>query len=470
MVLTVALTSVDFLASKVAERTYIETLRRELFDKSRLIASFAGDPSQLRKFSQLAGARVTLVFRDGRVQADSEADPAHMENHGQRPEIAAALQGVDGSSIRSSSTIGVQFLYVAIPVESGALRLAVPLSKIREQVNAIRKQVLISTALAFIPSVFLAALFARHVSARLARIIAYAGRLARGDFSARLDSVGPDELGILAKQLNDTGEKLQHMFEELQHEHAELDRLERIRKDFVVNVSHELRTPLASIQGYTETLLDGALDDPQNRVRFLEIIRSNAERLGRLTADLLTLSRIELKTQKFQFAHYYINSLIAQHVDSMRPIAAKKAIRLEVEMAPANTEIFGDSEALHQIVINLLDNAIKYTPENGSVTVGARPLDNAMVLVYVRDTGMGIPPEEVPRLFERFYRVDKARSRDLGGTGLGLAIVKHLVKSMGGDVKVESVPNQGSTFSFTVPVADIGKPEIQPVQTELIEQ
>ncbi len=470
IVLAVALTAVDFLVSRVAEQSYIETLRRELFEKAQLTAELSTDPSHLRNASVLADARVTLIARDGRVLSDSEAEAARMENHRERPEIAAALQGRNGSSIRTSPTIGVDFLYCAIPVNAGALRLAVPLSKIREQVNSIRRQVLLSTAIAFVPSVFLAALFARHVSARLAKIIAYAGRLARGDFHARLDNVGPDELGILAKQLNDTAEKLRHMFDELEREHAELDRLERVRKDFVINVSHELRTPLASIQGYTETLLDGALDDQENRVRFLQIIRANAERLVRLTADLLTLSRVELKTQKFQFAHYYINGLIGQHADSMRPIAAKKNIALHIEPAPPNTDVFCDSEAVHQIVTNLLDNAIKYTPEGGSVTIGARRADTQTVEVYVRDTGIGIPADDVPRLFERFYRVDKARSRDLGGTGLGLAIVKHLVKAQGGEVAVQSIPNQGTTFAFTIPVADTGLSEIQPVQTEFIEQ
>jgi len=470
VVLAVALTAVDFLASEVAERTYVETLRRELVEKAHMIASLTHDSKQLKLASQLAATRVTLVARDGRVLADSEADPAKMENHGYRQELLAAFRGETGSVIRRSPTMGVDFLYVAVPVETGALRLAVPLSAIAQQVNAIRKQVLLSTALAFIPSVFLAGLFARHVSKRLAKIIAFASRLARGDFQARLDKTGPDELGTLSKQLNDTGQKLQHMFEELEREHAELDRLERVRRDFVVNVSHELRTPLASIQGYTETLLDGALDDPKINVRFLQIIRQNAERLGRLTADLLTLSRIEMKTQKFQFAHYYINALIGQHADSMRPIADKKRITLAIEPAPPETEIFCDSEAMHQIVTNLLDNAIKYTPEGGRVTIGARPADNAAVLVHVRDTGIGIPAEDLPRLFERFYRVDKARSRDLGGTGLGLAIVKHLVKSQGGEVSVESVPNQGTTFAFTVPVEDIGLPEVQPVQAELTRQ
>jgi two-component system phosphate regulon sensor histidine kinase PhoR len=262
------------------------------------------------------------------------------------------------------------------------------------------------------------------------------------------------------------------MFEELQREHIELEKLERIRKDFVINVSHELRTPLASIQGYTETLLDGALHDSEHNVRFLTIIRQNAERLGRLIADLMTLSRIELKTQRFQLASYYVNGLITESVDSIQPMAEKKDISISTELAPAEAEVFCDAEAVHQILGNLLDNAVKYTSPGGSITVGAvRPPPasggHEAVEFFVRDSGIGIPKEDLPRLFERFYRVDKARSRELGGTGLGLSIVKHLVRAMGGEVRVESQVNAGSTFSFTLPVQDLGLVDYARVQAEL---
>jgi two-component system phosphate regulon sensor histidine kinase PhoR len=324
-------------------------------------------------------------------------------------------------------------------------------------------------ALAFVPAFLVAALFARAVSAKLAQIIEFAGKLARGDFHARLHMSTHDELGLLSAQLNETGEKLRKMFEELQKEHAQLEALERVRKDFVINVSHELRTPLASIQGYTETLLEGALLDTENNVRFLTIIKQNAERLGRLTADLMTLSRLELKTTKFQFASYYVNALLEDCLDSLRPIALKKHISITYLPAGEGTEVFCDTEAVHQIVMNLVDNAIKYTTEGGAITVGARPLahNHDMIEVYVQDSGPGIPPVDLPRLFERFYRVDKARSRDLGGTGLGLAIVKHLVRAQGGNVWVSSEVNKGSVFSFTLPVHDLGLTEEGAVQTEL---
>jgi two-component system, OmpR family, phosphate regulon sensor histidine kinase PhoR len=470
-VLVVALIAVDLLASRIAERTYVQTLTRELQEKGRVVAlALTHEPgmdrASLSSFAHAAGGRITIVAKDGRVLADSDAEASQMENHHSRPEVTQALAGAPGSDTRMSSTIGSKFLYVALPVQAGALRIAVPLREVERQVAAIRNQLLTAVALAFVPAILVAAFFARSVSSKLASIIDYAGKLARGDFHARLREPGRDELGILGHQLNETGEKLQKMFEQLQREQVELEKVERVRKDFVINVSHELRTPLASIQGYTETLLDGALHDPEHNTKFLSIIRQNAERLGRLTADLMTLSRLELKTSRFQFASYCVKGLVADCVDSMQPLADKKGIAVTVETIDSAAEVFCDSEAVHQIMANLLDNALKYTPQGGTVVVGARPGQD-FVEICVSDSGIGIPQQELPRLFERFYRVDKARSRDLGGTGLGLAIVKHLVRAQGGDVRIESHVGKGSTFMFTLPVHDLGLQEYGAEQPEL---
>ena len=473
-VLALALIAVDYLVTQRVQHTFFDQLRQELAEKARTAALMLPDrrPADFRQLSQASGTRITWVDSAGRVLGDSDSDPAGMENHRDRPEIASALQGQVGSSLRLSPTLGVRLFYVAIPYHDGALRLAVPAAAIDAQVRAIRNDVLLSTALAFLPFVILAALFARYVSARLGAIIEFTHKLADGNFRARLPVSSRGELGLLSTKLNETSEKLEFMLDRLETEHAELEKLERIRKDFVINVSHELRTPLASIQGYTETLLDGAIHDPANNLKFLNIIRQNAERLARLASDLLSLSRIELSQQEFKFASYDVNRLLADNLDGMRPIAQRRGIQLVLQSTSQPAEVFCDGEAVHQILTNLLDNAIKYTPDAGTVTVGAKPLSAAgdpsgQVEFFVCDTGPGIPADELPRLFERFYRVDKARSRALGGTGLGLAIVKHLAHSQGGDVRVESQVDKGSTFFFTLPIHDLGLADAPIVQKEL---
>jgi two-component system, OmpR family, phosphate regulon sensor histidine kinase PhoR len=468
--LVVALVTVDYVTTQVAQDSYIQNLKQQLEDKGRMLALTLGDPARLdaesvRAMAQAAGGRITVVRPDGKVVVDSEANAAEMENHRTRPELIEAFRGSAGSVIRHSVTIGINFLYVAVPgprgIPGGAIRIAVPLSEIERQVNAIRWRILASAALAFLPAIVIAAFLARLLSGRFAAIMTHALELARGNFRARLPAKGGSEFGQLARTLNETAENLQNTVEQLQREHSELEKLERIRKDFVINVSHELRTPLASIQGYTETLIDGAIDDPEHNMRFLGIIRHNAERLAHLTEDLLTLSRVELKRQKFEFETHTVNGMLRDALELMRPMAEKNELRMDVEVGPEDAEVCCDREAVSQILSNLLDNAIKYTPAGGRIAVGARE-DGRFVEIFVRDTGIGIPVEDVHRLFERFYRVDKARSRELGGTGLGLSIVKHLVAAHGGSTRVESRVNEGSTFFFTLPkdASELGAEEL----------
>jgi two-component system, OmpR family, phosphate regulon sensor histidine kinase PhoR len=453
--LLLAAVSVDYFATEVTRDTYTQNLRQQLADKGRMLAlslPIDGDfsPDRVRTLGEAAGGRITVVRSDGKVLADSDADAARMENHRTRPELIQAFEGRVGWSMRHSATIGVWFLYVAVPVKGGAIRIAVPLSEINRQVRLIRAKILASTALAFLPALVIAGFVARILSRRFAEITSHAAQLARGNFRARLPKSSSSEFGQLVRTRNETAENLQHTVEQLGREHAELEKVERVRKDFVINVSHELRTPLASIQGYTETLIDGAINDPDHNMRFLAIIRHNAERLARLTEDLLTLSRVEQKRQKFEFETHFVNDLLRDALDLMRPISEKRSISLDLDPAPEDATVWCDSEAVSQILSNLLDNAIKYTPAGGRITVGGRP-EGEFVELFVRDTGMGIPPEDLPRLFERFYRVDKARSRELGGTGLGLSIVKHLVAAHNGVTRVESRVNVGTTFFFTLP-------------------
>jgi two-component system, OmpR family, phosphate regulon sensor histidine kinase PhoR len=231
---------------------------------------------------------------------------------------------------------------------------------------------------------------------------------------------------------------------------TETERVEKTRRDFIANVSHELRTPLTSIQGYAETLLDSAAGS--NHIReFLEIIRKNAVRMSRLTEDLLTLARVESGEQHFDTQPVSPSELLEEAAQNFREIARSQGIELQVENS-VTVPVQADREAIHQVFSNLIDNALKYGGSGGRLVLGARPAARA-VEFYVRDFGAGIPSEHLPRLFERFYRVDKARSRESGGTGLGLAIAKHIVLAHRGTIRAESELNHGSTFLFTLPMA-----------------
>ncbi len=553
-----------YLVSRITAENLRSDLRESLARQAqlarRVLEAKVGEDfeTSFQAIAQVSRARVTAIDRGGVVQADSEADPATMENHASRPEFQEALAGRTGYHTRRSETVGVEFLYCAVPTATGAVRLALPLSAIDGRVREIQSQILRMLLLALLPAILVAALLARRVSGQLSRIIEYAKDLAKGKFQADSPEVsGSGELGELAATIRTTGDQLRSTFEQLQDErsrfaaavngigegilvadrkqrivlynpameqmisgsrlekglslrdwpqpeipdlflkvldsgeacsvevqisdpverswkvscapilsrkgkvHAvvavfyditELERVDRMRKDFVINVSHELRTPLAAIQGYAETLLDGAIDEEGTNRRFMKILWQNAERLAQLTADLMTLSQIEVNTREFHFSDHSANEMLDQAAETIGTIARKKDITVTVEHAPEDARLSCDSGAIHQVLTNLLDNAAKYTPDGGSIRVGAS-LKDSMVEFFVADTGIGIGPEHIPRLFERFYRVDKARSRQLGGTGLGLAIVKHLVIAHRGSVRVESTPGDGSTFYFELPQA-----------------
>jgi two-component system phosphate regulon sensor histidine kinase PhoR len=236
------------------------------------------------------------------------------------------------------------------------------------------------------------------------------------------------------------------------HEITELRRLERVRQDFVANVSHEFRTPLTAIQGFAETLLGGALDDPANRRRFVQIIRDHAARLARLTEDLLELSRIEAGKLELEFRAVSLHQLIESCLVAAQLKATPKQIALSVELPDELPSVRGDSNRLHEVLQNLLDNAVQYTPAGGRIEVSAAG-KNGQCVMTVSDTGIGIPQAEQERIFERFYRVDAARSREAGGTGLGLSIARHIVDAHGGRLWVESEVGEGSRFHFSIPIS-----------------
>jgi two-component system phosphate regulon sensor histidine kinase PhoR len=234
------------------------------------------------------------------------------------------------------------------------------------------------------------------------------------------------------------------------HDMTDLKHLERVRQDFVANVSHELRTPLTAIKGYVEALRDGGLQDPVQAGEFLRVIQRHSERMDKIVSDLLLLSEMESPDRVLQKESLNLPEIIQAAVEAVRPMAEGKRQKIQVVPMEGIAPLRADSQKIHQVLINLLNNAISYTPEEGSITVGARPVPDGAE-VSVTDDGIGIPSEDLSRIFERFYRVDKGRSRELGGTGLGLSIVKHIVEAHGGHVRVESKPGKGSRFTFFLP-------------------
>jgi two-component system phosphate regulon sensor histidine kinase PhoR len=244
------------------------------------------------------------------------------------------------------------------------------------------------------------------------------------------------------------------------HDVTDLRRLERMRQDFVANASHELKTPLASIKAYTETLIDWALHDETVNLRFLERIDEQVDRLNQLILDMLSLARLDSSQEFFEHGPLSLIPALESCLEGHRGRAEAKDLSLTFDAGSLDGEtlVLADEEAIWQIFDNLIDNAIKYTPLGGKVRV-ACSLAADMVSVDVADTGIGIPRDELPRIFERFYRVDKARSRELGGTGLGLSIVKHLISSIGGQISVTSRPGSGSRFTVKIPRCLVPAPQ-----------
>lgn len=400
------------------------------------------------------GVRLTVIRNDGRVAYDSSVprDSLHfMENHASRPEVQAARAHGTGSDRRVSHTNGHEYVYVARrvaiaaggPLDGGFLRLALPVADLQALDNQVQTIVWI---IGFVVVVIVAAVSVQ-VAGRITRPIQHiahtAAAITHGDLNARIDETGGDEIASLAAGINEMARTLG----------ADLERqrkLERVRTEFLGNVSHELRTPIFSIQGFLETLMDGAVDDPAVNREFLGKAHAHAERLNALLNDLIEISRIESGEMKMSFRWFPLNQFLEAVEEDMRPMAERKQIALSTEYpAVPDLRVWGDRDRLKQVMVNLIENAVKYTESGGRVHVGVL-LDKDQATVSVADSGIGIPEEHLQRIFERFYRVDKDRSRDVGGTGLGLAIVKHIVEAHGGTIGVSSEPGKGSVFTFTV--------------------
>lgn len=530
-----------------------------------------GDPRILDSLCKRAEVshwcRVTVVDKKGVVLADSKENPLFMENHGDRPEIRAALAGDTGMAERISGTMHERYQYAAYPLlKNGSVDKVFRVSRHVKSIVEAGSLMLAGTTAVGLAALLLSIAAAFWLSGSLARpvveLTAAARRIASGDFSVSFSRARTREIGDLADSMNDMagqlaerlmaatrrknelGAILSSMAEGLIavdlrgrllmvnraagglfsrdpdailglpvsealrssrvvdylrelaaaealpeaeiivtgrdqvdrivqmrgtplrdhqggrrgsicvfYDVTELRRLENVRRDFVANVSHELRTPLTAIRGFVETLLDGGVDDPADINRFLTIIRTHTNRLDSIIEDLLTLSQLEEheETQggNLEPESVLLSSMIANTIAVCGERAAAKNISLSTA-GVGDPRLFVVPSLFEQALVNLVDNAVKYSPAGTPVVIG-HVVDASTVRVSVVDQGPGIPSEHLPRIFERFYRIDKARSRRQGGTGLGLSIVKHVMKVLGGSVTVESAPGKGSVFTLVAP-------------------
>ncbi|MFO0567596.1 MAG: ATP-binding protein [Polyangiaceae bacterium] len=565
------------------ERSLIQSVRSDLHVRARLVAREAVDApldspeswqNLARDLGNRAEARITLIGADGRVLGDSGVrfdELRSLENHKDRPEIAAALEGRLGESVRHSATVDRRMLYVAERFERpghslGVARVALPLTHVDTAVAELRSLALVAFLVAVVVAVVLSSVAAQLASQDARALTDAARRMAAGDLAMRTRAHGKDELGELGRALDSLATNLSSSLAELRAErdrvsgilsgmqegvllldrdarvalvnpalremlllpsdaqgksplevirHAELKelldevlddsephdreievgglkprrllvraqplageqggtlavfvdvtetrRLETVRRDFVANVSHELRTPVAAIRSAAETLEMSLERDPQASGRFVDIIDRNAGRLHQLVEDLLDLSRIESQKYRMSYELLDVSRAFSHALDLFREAADRKGMRLVADVARDASRAAGDAKALEHVLSNLVDNAVKYCPKGSTVKLSALA-EHEGVRITVSDDGPGIEARHLPRLFERFYRVDAGRSRELGGTGLGLSIVKHLVEAMGSSVEVESELGSGTTFSFWLPstlppLAERSRPE-----------
>jgi len=566
------------LASRTVRELTLASNRDQLASRAKLAARIIEETGQLGgkhppetdldplvdELGALAGARITLVTREGVVLGDSEEDPAAMVNHAERPEIKTALGGQIGSALRWSATLGKEMLYVALPPDpalgGAVVRAATPSVTIGAAMKGFSSRLLAGAIAIGALGAALALVLSRRVIRPLEDLEHAAGRFAAGDLSFRAPTSGSEETARLAQTFNQMASQLDDRFRAIAEQRSEQEavlssmvegvlavdvdervttmnlaagrllgiephralgrsiqevtrnpdiqkfvseaggsedvvereltlrspdvrvlqghgakirdsrgrrigtvvvlndvtrmrQLETLRRDFVANVSHELKTPITSIKGFVATLLDGAMENPEDAHRFLEIVSRHADRLNSIIDDLLSLSRIEQEDQDggLETARAGVRETIKRAIDACARLAADRQIRLELDCSEGLVGIF-NARLIEQAATNLIDNAVKYSEAGSAVEISVRRVGH-VTEVAVRDHGVGIEAPHLDRLFERFYRVDKARSRKLGGTGLGLAIVKHIALAHGGMVQVQSTPGLGSTFTLKIPDA-----------------
>ncbi len=575
LIVLVALAVVAVYSLRAFREFHIERTAADLASRSRMVErqvldeNLLEDPGRVdalcKALGRETGTRFTFVLPSGHVLGDSDKDPAAMESHADRPEVASALAGRTGTEVRFSDTLHENLLYVAMPLRgadggiAGAMRAAVPLTELEAHLGQVRRRMAWAGVAVALAAALLSYAMARRISRPLRDMRRVAERYAAGDFSHRLPVPDSAEMATLAEALNrmaaQLDERIQAVLRQrnekeavfasmgegvvtvdaqerlidlnaaaarlfgvqpeaargrsvqevlrnsdiqlliartlaargpseleftlraaggperfiqahatvLQHadgrpgavvvlnDVTRMKRLETMRQDFVANVSHELKTPITSIKAASETLLDGSIGLPEEPRRFLEMVDRHANRLGSIVEDLLALSRIEYEAEqrRIPMERGSVRDVLDLAVRACSNRAAERGIALVLDCAdPIVASV--NAPLLEQAVVNLIDNAVKYSDAGARVCVRAGH-EGGGIRIEVIDPGCGIEAHHLPRLFERFYRVDMARSRKMGGTGLGLAIVKHIAMAHGGTVDVESEPGKGSVFRIQLP-------------------
>ena len=402
------------------------------------------------EYSDASGLRVTLIAADGTVIGESSipiTELQQMDNHIERPEVLAAQDFGEGSSTRYSNTLKIEFIYFAKKVDQNYygfkfIRLAQTLKSVKDLAGTYREFYYL--IIAFIVLVIIVAWFLlkNWLTDPIRELTQAADDISKGDLSRRINiNTGGIEIDELAANMNQMAMKLDEDFRRIK-------RMEKVRSEFLGNVTHELKTPISSISGYIETLLEGAIKDENVNLGFLERSLENVQRLEDLVTDLVEISRIETGELKMNFEYFNIHDLLNDLFKDAHQRNSNKNLKIQLEVPDKKLFIYGDKSRLDQVIANLLSNAMRYT-DQGQIRIKVMRRDNELIF-SIRDTGIGISRKALSRIFERFYRTDKARDRRKGGTGLGLAISKHIIEAHGSHIYVDSLKGKGSTFSFGI--------------------
>ena len=402
------------------------------------------------EYSDASRLRVTLIAADGTVIGESSLPNnqlSQMDNHIDRSEILAAQEFGEGFSTRYSTTMKTEFIYFAKKVDQNHhgfkyVRLAQSLKSVKDPASIYREFYYLIIGFMILVIIIAWFLLKNWLTDPIQELTQAADDISKGDLSRRINiNTGGVEIDNLATNMNQMAMTLDQDFRRIK-------RMEKVRSEFLGNVTHELKTPISSISGYIETLLEGAIKDENVNIDFLKRALENVKRLEELVTDLVEISRIETGELQMNYDYFNIYTLLNDIYKDAKQRNSNKNIKIQIEVPDKKLFIYGDEGRLEQVIDNLIANSMRYT-DQGHIRIKVLRRDNELVFSII-DTGIGISRKSIDRIFERFYRADKARDRRKGGTGLGLAISKHIIEAHGSNIYVDSLEGKGSTFSFGI--------------------